>query len=36
MHTVTIGEKRSYKFKRALKGLWEDLDGRKGREKCYN
>lgn len=35
-HVTTINEKRAWIWKRTRGSVWEDLKGRKGREKCYN
>lgn len=36
MHEMTISEKRGCNLKESGRGIWEDLEWGKGRDKCYN
>jgi hypothetical protein len=38
VHAITISEERGHEFEGELarKGMWEDLEGEHGREKCWN
>lgn len=36
MHVMIMNEKGAMSYKKIGNGIWEDLEGRRGREKCYN